>query len=267
MKKKISLIGCGNMGSAMIRGIVRAGITDPSLIMLSDASLVSAERLASELGGHGTADNTLAVRDADIIILAVKPQVLDQVVAPLASAIPDHALVISVAAGISLAHLENLLGSHHKIVRVMPNLPAMVGAGMSAYSPNPQVNSDELEVTKTLLQSFGEADIVDESLMDAVAAVSGSGPAYLCLFIEALADAAVREGMSRKMAYAFTEQMVLGTAAYLRQTKTHPAELKDLVSSPAGTTIAAVEALEAHGMRSAVMAAVHACAQRSRELG
>lgn len=267
MHKELALIGCGAMGTAIVSGILGAGLLPPEAVTVSTHSPVSAARLADELGCAATADNTEAARGAKIVFLAVKPPLIPEVAAEIAPVLAPDAVVVSVAAGVTLERLEELLGSECKIARVMPNLPAMVGAGMSALSPNRQMDTEEVDRVKRLLEGFGKAEVVPEDQMDAVVAVSGSGPAYVCLFIEALADAGVAEGMPRAAAYAFAEQTVLGTAAYLMETGVHPAVLKDRVCSPSGTTIAAVAALEERGLRSAVIEAARACARRNRELG
>lgn len=267
MAKEIALIGSGNMGGSMLKGMVKAGLVQPSEIIVSDVFEASQQRLAGELGCTGTCDNVEAVTGAKVVILAVKPQFLDGVVEGLAASVEKDAVVVSIAAGVSLAHLEALFPENTKIVRVMPNLNATVLEAMSAICPNAQVSKEEVEHVKTLFEGFGKAEIIPERLMDAVVAVSGSAPAYVCLFIEAMADAAVIEGMPRPQAYTFAEQAVLGTAKYLQETGTHPGVLKDMVSSPAGTTIAAVSALEDGAFRSTVINAMLACAQRNRELG
>lgn len=266
MAKEFALIGCGNMGTAIAKGIVAAGLIAPADIVVSDVNEASQQRLAAELGCTGTCDNIEAVRGARLVLIAVKPQYLDGVVRDFAPAIAPDAVVVSIAAGVAIARLEGLLGTDCKIVRVMPNLPAMVLAGMSSLTPNANVSAEETVRVKELFESFGRAEIVPEHLIDAVIAVSGSSPAYVCVFIEALADAAVAEGMPRAQAYTFAEQAVLGTAKYLLETGTHPAVLKDMVSSPAGTTIEAVAALEAGGMRAAVVDAARAAAARNRAM-
>ena len=250
MAKQIALIGSGNMGGAMLRGIVGSGLVEPADVVVSDVNEERQQALATQLGCTGTCDNTEAVSGAQIVILAVSPD----------------AIVVSIAAGVSLARLEGLFGHEAKIVRVMPNLPAMVLQGMSALCPNPNVTTEETARVKELLDAFGKAEVIPERLMDAVVAVSGSAPAYVCMFIEAMADAAVIEGMPRAQAYAFAEQAVRGTAQYLQETGTHPAVLKDMVSSPAGTTIAAVAKLEETGFRSAVIESMLVCAERNRAL-
>ena len=264
MQKKLALIGCGNMGSAIVKGVVSAGLIAPQEIVVSDVSRTSQERLAGELGCAGTCDNSEAVTGAAMVLIAVKPQYLDEAVAAFAPVLDAGVLVVSIAAGVTMARLEGLVGQHRKIVRVMPNLPAMVLAGMSSLTPNSNVSPEEIAYVKELFESFGRAEVVPEHLIDAVIAASGSSPAYVCVFIEALADAAVAEGMPRAQAYTFAEQAVLGTAKYLLETGVHPAVLKDMVSSPAGTTIEAVAALEAGGMRAAVIDAARAAARRNR---
>lgn len=266
MLQGMALIGCGNMGGAMIRGIVGAGLIEPEELVVSNASPAAAEELAAALGCTATCNNAEAVQGAGTVLLAVKPQQLPQVAREIAPALAEDALVVSVAAGVTLARLAELLGPRRKIVRVMPNLPAMVGAGMSSVSPNEQVSQEETAFVKRLCEGFGRAEVLPERLIDAVIAASGSSPAFVCLFIEALADAAVAEGMPRAQAYAFAEQAVMGTAAYLLETGTHPAVLKDMVCSPGGTTIAGVERLEADGLRAAVLDAACTAARRNREL-
>ena len=253
MAKELALIGCGNMGTAMLKGIVGSGLVAAQDLTVADVSEASQQRLAGELGCQGTCDNSEAVAGAKSVIIAVKPQYLDGVVKAFAPSVDKDAVIISIAAGVSLERLEGLLGADHKIVRVMPNLAAMV-------------TEAERERVHELFCAFGKAEFIPEHLMDAVVAVSGSAPAYVCLFIEAMADAAVIEGMPRAQAYAMAEQAVLGTAKYLQETGTHPAVLKDMVSSPAGTTIAAVAELERGGLRATVVDAMLACAERNREL-
>ena len=266
MAKELALIGCGNMGGAIAKGIAASGLIAASDMVVSDVSEASQRRLAGEIGCAGTCDNAEAVRDAAMVIIAVKPQYLDDAVRGFADAVAPGAIVVSIAAGVTLARLEGLLGADRKIVRVMPNLPAMVLAGISSLTPNAQVGAEECARVKELFESFGRAEIVPEHLIDAVIAASGSSPAYVCVFIEALADAAVAEGMPRAQAYTFAEQAVMGTAKYLLETGTHPAVLKDMVSSPAGTTIEAVAALEAGGFRAAVIDAARAAAERNRAM-
>ncbi len=265
--RELAFIGCGNMGTAIARGIVASGLVPADGIVVTSATPSTQERLAAELGCAGTCDNRAAVRGARVVVLAVKPQQLAAVAAEVSEELAKDAIVVSIAAGVTLAQLEEMLtGSQRKIVRAMPNLPAMVGEGMTSLSPNAAVTPEELAHVTRLFESFGKVEVVPERLIDAVIAAAGSSPAYVCMFIEALADAAVAEGMPRVQAYTFAEQAVLGTAAYLLQTGVHPAQLKDMVCSPGGTTIEAVAALEASGMRASVIAAARAAAARNRAM-
>ena len=266
MAKELALIGCGNMGSAIAKGVVSSGLVAPGDLVVADVSEASQKRLAAELGCAGTCDNVEAVSGAKMVLIAVKPQYLDDAVSAFAHAVDEGAIVVSIAAGVSLERLEGLLGAGCKIVRVMPNLAATVLAAMSSLSPNANVSEDETDQVKRIFDALGRAEVVPEHLIDAVIAASGSSPAYVCVFIEALADAAVAEGMPRAQAYTFAEQAVLGTAKYLLETGAHPAVLKDMVSSPAGTTIEAVAALERGGMRAAVIDAARAAAAKNRAM-
>lgn len=266
MAKELAVIGCGNMGTAIVRGIISAGLIAPEDIVLTTAHEDTARRLAEELGCSAGCDNAEAVHGARMVLLAVKPQYLDEVVGACVQDVDASALVVSIAAGLTLDHLEGLLGADRAIVRAMPNLPAMVGAGMTSITPNARVSAEQLARVEELFGSFGRAEVIPERLIDAVVAASGSSPAYVCVFIEALADAAVAEGMPRAQAYTFAEQAVLGTAKYLLETGTHPAQLKDMVCSPAGTTIEAVAALEAGGLRACVIDAARAAAAKNRAM-
>lgn len=266
MAKELALIGCGNMGGAMVRGIVSSGLINPQDIVVTSATERTQQAFAAELGCEGTCDNRAAAKGARIVLLAVKPQVLSQVASDLAPALDDDAIVISVAAGFTLDRLGELVGAEHKIVRAMPNLPATVREAMTSVTPNAHVTEDELAYVVRLFESFGRGEVVPERMIDAVVAAAGSSPAYVCMFIEALADAAVAEGMPRAQAYVFAEQAVLGTAKYLLETGAHPAVLKDMVCSPGGTTIEAVAALEAGGLRSTVIEAARATAAKNRAM-
>lgn len=266
--KKLGFIGAGNMATAMMNGIVSGGIFAASDIIMSD---VSAERLAfinDKYGVDTTSDNTEVAKNCGAIILAVKPQYYTQVITEIAPFVSHDQIIITIAPGQTLASLAERFGSDSlKIVRTMPNTPAMVGAGITAVTPNANVTSDELEYVRTILGGFGISEIISENLMDAVVSVSGSSPAYVFMFIEAMADAAVADGMPRAQAYRFAAQAVMGSAKMVLETGKHPAELKDMVCSPAGTTIEAVRVLEEKGMRSAVIEAMKACTERSRSLG
>ncbi len=263
---KIGFIGCGNMAKAIIAGLIKTKTFMPEEIIASDNSEACLKDAADTYGINVTANNSELVLKSEMILLAVKPQVLPNVIEEIADTVSENKLVISIVAGQSLAKIENMFGKSIKLIRTMPNTPALVGEGMTAVCCNENVDKLESEYACRILSSFGKAEIVPEKLMDAVVAVSGSAPAYVAMFIEAMADEAVLEGMPRAQAYKFAAQAVLGTAKLIEQTGKHPGEIKDMVCSPAGTTIEAVRVLEEKGFRSAVMEAMKACAEVSRNL-
>lgn len=266
MNQKIGFIGGGNMGGAMMSGIVKTGVCKPENVMVYDVYAPTLERLHNDLGVCTTSDMEELIATAQVIVLAVKPQVLPSVLEQYAAKITTDKLVISIAAGITLGRLTGLLSENHKIVRVMPNTPAMVGEGMAGICVNPNVTSEEKEEVLEMFSCFGKAELVPEKLIDAVVGVSGSSPAYVYMFIEALADGAVAEGMPRAQAYTFAAQAVLGSAKMVLESGKHPGELKDMVCSPAGTTIEAVRTLEEGGFRATVMNAVHVAAEKNRNM-
>ena len=275
MKKKIGFIGCGNMGSAMIGGMTGAGraggekadaMVAADQVMASCDSESSAKKRAEALGIEVTTDNRKVAEFADILFLAVKPNMFESVIPQIAEAVTEKTCVVSIAAGQTIEAIEKMFGKKIHLVRAMPNTPALVGEAMSALSPNDAVTEGELAEVKALFESFGKAEIVPERRMDAVVGVSGSSPAYVYLFIEAMADAAVADGMPRAQAYKFAAQSVLGAAKMVLATGQHPGELKDAVCSPEGTTIEGVAALEEAGLRRAVIAGQRACVKKSREM-
>ncbi len=263
---KIGFIGLGNMGSAMIGGMLSKGIADPRDITGADSFQEAADKAAETYGIRTTPNNQAAVEFADILILAVKPQILAGVIENIRSEIKKETVIISIVAGKTIDWLEKAFEKPVKIVRVMPNTPALVGEAISGVCRNESVTDQEMEKCLMILKSFGQAEEVAEHMMDAVVGVGGSSPAYVFMFIEALADGAVAAGMPRNQAYRFAAQSVLGSAKMVLETGKHPGELKDMVCSPGGTTIEAVKVLEEKGMRGAVMAAVEACVNKSRNL-
>ena len=263
---KIGFIGLGNMAGAMIGGLVKNGLVKAEEIYGADVSDAMVEKRAKEFGIHTGKDNVAVVREADYLVLAVKPQFAADAIAGFKDALRKDQVVISIMAGKTVAWLEEHLGSGIKCVRCMPNTAALVGAAITAVTPNSKVTEEELKVALQILESCGRASVVPEHLMDAVVGVSGSAPAYVFMFIEAMADAAVEEGMPRAQAYEFAAQAVYGSAKLMIDTGKHPGELKDMVCSPAGTTIAAVRVLEEAGFRGAVIDAVEAAAERNKEL-
>lgn len=263
---KIGFIGCGNMGTAMLSGMIDSGKVKPQDIMVTDKLLASRVNTQKKYGVEITSNNVELTMIADIIVLAVKPQFYEEVLLEIKDALWADKILVSIAPGKTLSWLEEKLGKPAKLIRTMPNTPALVKEGMMGVCANEQVAKDELEFVCKLFSGFSKTEFVPEHLMDVVTAVSGSSPAYVFMFIEAMADAAVEGGMPRKQAYTFAAQAVLGSAKMVLETGMHPGELKDMVCSPAGTTIQAVRVLEEHGMRAAVMDAMKACLDKSRNM-
>ena len=263
---KVAFIGAGNMAQAMIGGILQKGLLNKEEIIATAATQKTLDKVSAEYGVNVTLDNRKAAT-ADIIVLAVKPQYYEKVIGEIKDVVSESQLIVTIAAGKTIVWVEEAFGGSHKIIRTMPNVPALVGEGITAVCPNPLVKQDDIQKVCSLLEGCGKAEVIQENIMDAVIAVSGSSPAYVFLFIEAMADAAVAEGMPRAQAYQFAAQSVLGSAKMVLETGKHPAELKDMVCSPAGTTIDAVRMLEEKGFRGTVMDAMHACAEKNRRLG
>lgn len=260
---RLGFIGAGNMAQAMIGGVLKSGLLKKEEIIASAKTQETLDKAVKEFGICTTLDNR-EVAKSDFVFLAVKPIYCAKVIAEIQDIITKEQIIVSVAAGKNMEWLEEAFGGRKKIIRTMPNTPALVGEGITAVCPNGQVTEEELEAVCEILESFGKAEVIPESLMDAVIAVSGSSPAYVFMFIEAMADAAVAEGMPRAQAYRFAAQSVLGSAKMVLETGKHPGELKDMVCSPAGTTIEAVRVLEQEGFRAAVMDCIEACAEKSR---
>lgn len=260
---KISCIGTGAMGGAIMRAICKK--YDVKNIKITDKNVELGKAFANETGATFVSTNK-EVLDADYIFLAVKPQFLSDVFAEIAGNIPTNAVVISMAAGVKLEKLENW-APKARFVRMMPNVCAQIGQAMIAITYNENIKAEEAATVKEILSSAGKVEQVPEKLMDCVTAVSGSGPAFVFMFIEALADAAVRCGMPRSQAYTYAAQTVYGSAGMVLENGQHPAVLKDMVCSPAGTTIEGVAALEKNNFRNAVIEAVTAACERSIALG
>ena len=263
---KIGFIGGGNMGGAIIGGIVKSKVEVPNHIGVYDVNTDAVNKLKEQYGIQQIILNQAAVNSADVLFLCVKPNVLYDVIDQIKGDISENTLIISIAAGQTISAIENAFGKKIKLIRAMPNTPALVGEGMSALSPNENVTESELATAIELFSGFGKAEVVPEKLMDVVTAVSGSSPAYVFMLIEAMADAAVMGGMPRQQAYTFASQAVLGSAKMVLETGKHPAELKDMVCSPAGTTIEAVAVLEDMGLRAAVIEAMRACTEKSQSM-
>ncbi|MBQ7774828.1 MAG: pyrroline-5-carboxylate reductase [Lachnospiraceae bacterium] len=264
---KLGFIGLGNMASAIIGGILKKELVSAQDIIGSDKSAAGCEKAASQFGITACTDNKKVAAEADVLFFAVKPIFLPEVMEEIKDVLREDTLIISIVAGKSIAFMEEGLGGkNRKIIRCMPNTPALVNEGCTGACANANVTVEEMERGLALLRSFGVAQEVPERLMDAVVGVSGSAPAYVFMFIEAMADAAVAAGMPRNQAYTFAAQTVMGSAKMVLETGKHPGELKDMVCSPGGTTIDAVKVLERKGLRAAVMDAMDACIEKSKNL-
>ena len=263
---KLGFIGTGNMASAIMGGVIKNNIFAANEIIGSDLLAAGREKVQTQFGINVTASNIDVVNESEVFILSVKPQFYAEVIAEIRDAVKENQIVITIAPGKTLAWLEEQFGKAVKLVRTMPNTPAMVGAGMTAAVANAYVTEEELEYVKTILSSFGKVEVVPERLMDAVVSVSGSSPAYVYMMIEAMADAAVSGGMPRPQAYQFAAQAVLGSAKMVLESGMHPGALKDMVCSPGGTTIEAVRTLEALGFRSSIIEAMKVCEEKSKSM-
>jgi pyrroline-5-carboxylate reductase len=261
----LAVIGGGRMGEAIVGGLVTAGALSADRITVAEPAAVRRDALAQAFGVRTVAEGADAL-PADIVLLAVKPQVIDEVVSALSSSL-GGSLVVSIAVGVSSARLEALLPAGTAVVRVMPNTPALVGEAMSVASGGSEASAEQTELVRGLFALLGRSMILDERYQDAAAAISGSGPAYFALVVDALARGGVRQGLPRDVAQTLATQTMLGTAKMLAETGMHPEALVDGVTSPGGTTIAAVEALESRSVRAAFSEAVAAAVKRAKELG
>jgi len=265
--KKIAFLGTGNMAEALVKGLLRSGVASKEEIVCAEPRAARRDEIAARYGVKVTADNRAATEEATIVLLSVKPQTMDALLDEIAPAIDHHKLVVSIAAGIPISGIARKLGAGVRIVRTMPNTPALVGAGATALARGAHATDEDLEEAKRLFEAVGIAHVVEEHHLDAVTGLSGSGPAYVFIAIEALADGGVKMGLARPVAMALAAQTVLGSAKLLIETGEHPGRLKDQVTSPGGTAIAGIHALEVEGLRAALIAAVEAATKRSHELG
>ncbi len=268
---KLGFIGLGNMASAIIGGILKEGLAKPEEISGSSKTEKTAEEKAKKFGIETCTDNRKIAQEAEVLVLAIKPQFFSEVISEIREYVNKDTLLISIAAGKSMDYIEEQFGldgrkAEIKLVRCMPNTPALVLAGCTGYCVNKWVDDREKAFAVRLLSSFGKAIEVPERLMDTVGSVSGSSPAFVFMLIEALADGGVADGMPRAQALEFAAQAVLGSAKLVLESGFHPEELKDMVCSPGGSTIQGVRVLENGGMRGAVMDAVIACVEKSRKL-
>ena len=263
---ELGFIGCGNMAQAMIAGIIDQNLLPKEALAASGPTPSKMEKVREKFGIMTSTDNC-DIAKAEIVVLSVKPQMYNEVIHEIRDHITKSQLVVTIAAGVTMAQAERQFGKEVKIVRVMPNTPALVGEGMSGMCCNEYVEPEELERVRRIFESFGKVEIVTEDLIDAVVGVSGSSPAYVYMFFVPLDAAAGIQGIPRNKAYTFAAQSVLGSAKMVLETGEHPGVLKDAVCSPAGTTIEAVRVLEEKGMRSAVIEAVAAASEKSRDMG
>ena len=269
--KKIGFIGGGNMAEAMIKGLLSASFIEAKNVFVSEPSEAKRDTLHAEYKIKVSADNRELVKKCDIIILAVKPQIVQKVLRDIASLVGRDKLVISIAAGVPIAIMDDVLrgGKNKKfsIVRTMPNTPALVQEGVTAIASGEHVRKIDVKIAHRIFEAVGRTVDVEEDQLDAVTGLSGSGPAYIFMLIEALSDAGVKMGLSREVANTLTIQTVLGSAKLARESGKHPGELKDMVTSPGGTTISGLHALEEGSLRTTLMNAVEDATLRSRELG
>jgi pyrroline-5-carboxylate reductase len=266
MNKKIGFIGAGNMAQAIIGGIVNSNMVSRENIMASNSGEKNLNITKEKYNILTTHDNKEVAGFADILFLAVKPHIYPMVIEEVKDYVKDNVLIVTIAAGVAIGFVEKSFERELKVIRTMPNTPALVGEGMTAVCSNDKVTKEELEEVLSLFNSFGKTEVIEERLMDAIPAVSGSSPAYVYMFIEALADGAVRDGISRAKAYKLAAQAVLGAAKMVIETGIHPGILKDNVCSPGGTTIEAVYALEKNNFRGTIIDAMKACTEKTKEM-
>jgi pyrroline-5-carboxylate reductase len=263
---RLALIGAGNMGTAILRGLLKQGAIAPDRVTITCKRPERAEALATELGVLMARENESAIEGTDVVLLCVKPQIAQTVLSSTAKAW-DGKLLVSVAAGLKTHRLEDWVEGSVRVVRAMPNTPAKVGAAATALAKGRHASDADLDLAAEIFDAVGRSVRVDEEHLDAVTGLSGSGPAYVFLIIEAFADAGVKVGLSREVAQDLATQTLLGAAQMLQQTREHPGRLKDQVTSPGGTAIAGLHVLEGGGLRTTIMNAVEAAARRARELG
>ncbi len=255
------------MGEALIKGLLKTGIVPPESVFATDVRLDRLKQIDKLYGIQVLPDNPALIKQADVVILAVKPQIIAQVLHEVAPAVTSKKLVVSLAAGVPTATLRALLPKGVRLIRTMPNTPALVLEGATAIAKADGLEPGDLETARQIFEAVGKVVVLEEELLDAVTGLSGSGPAYIALVIEALADGGVKVGLDRETAMTLAAQTVLGSAKLLIETGAHPGQLKDMVTSPGGTAIAGIAALEEGGVRRTFINAVERAALRSRELG
>ncbi len=265
--KTVGFVGTGNMGEALIHGLIHGHLCRPEQIICSDVRPERLKLVRDTYGVRGTSHNSEVVKQSDIVVLSVKPQIMRQVIEEVAKHLDFSKLIISIAAGVPLEAIESCAQRELKLVRVMPNICVSVREGVSAISGGKHILKEELMIAKTIFDSVGKSIFIEENLLDAVTGLSGSGPAYIFLIIDALADAGVKMGLARHDSLILASQTVLGAAKMLMETREHPGRLKDMVTSPGGTAIAGLHTLEGGGLRTTLINAVEVATERSKALG
>ncbi|MCM3216215.1 pyrroline-5-carboxylate reductase [Niallia taxi] len=265
-KKTISFIGSGKMAQAIFGGMLKAGFTSHEALIASAKTAATAEMVTKKYEIKTTTDNRVAASYGDIVVLAVKPYLHTEVLNEIKESLKEDAIIVTIAAGVDISYMQEQLSMSSKIIRTMPNTPSLVGEGMTVICPNKNITEEELQYTVDLFSSFGKVEVMEERLMDAIPAISGSSPAYAFLFIEALADGGVRSGIPRETSYRLAAQSLLGAAKMVLETGKHPGILKDEVCTPGGTTIEAIATLEQLQFRGTIMAAMDNCTRKNKEL-
>ena len=263
---KIGIIGAGNMAKAIVKGILEQKVVLPEEICVSRRDSKALEEWKQELGVEITTDNKMIAKKAELVLLAVKPQMMSGVIEEIKDLITENQVLISIAAGKTITWFEEQFGKKVKLIRSMPNTPAMVLKGCTGYCKNNLVTEEEETRAKEIFESYGTCYPIAEGLMDNFGALAGSGPAFVFLLLEAMADGAVLNGMPRKMAYEIAANTLIGSSELLLKTGKHPGELKDMVCSPGGTTICGIRSLEEKGVRAAMMSALNSCVEKSSKL-
>lgn len=266
MNKNIGFIGAGKMAQAMMAGLVTSNVIPKRNIMASAMSEKTIKQVETKYGILTSLQNKEVARFSNILILAVKPDLHELVISEIKEEIQEDTIIVTIAAGITLSDIKHWFGKRVKVVRTMPNTPSLVGEGMSALCPNDVLSEEEIREVEQLFHCFGKSERLEEKLMDAIPAISGSSPAYVYMFIEALADGGVRQGIPRDKAYRLAAQAVLGAAKMVLETGKHPGELKDNVCTPGGATIEAVAALEREQFRGAILTAMESCTNKIKNL-
>ncbi|MEZ2719122.1 pyrroline-5-carboxylate reductase [Niallia circulans] len=265
-KRKVGFIGCGKMAQAMVNGMLQSSFLSREDILASTKSVESAQMVRETFHIETTLDNKKVASFADVLIVAVKPHLYGEVLQEILSYVKNETIIVTVAAGIEMAYIESQLSKNAKVIRSMPNTPSLVGEGMTVFCANERVTEPEIAFIKEMFAAFGQVEVMEENLMDYIPAISGSSPAYVYMFIEALADGGVRSGIPREKAYKLAAQSVLGAAKMVLETGKHPGILKDEVCTPGGATIEAITALEQNQFRGTILAAMESCDCKNRRM-